>query len=690
MRWNTSPTQNSATASNLPAGIYTCTITDANGCTATRNVSITQPAAAISSSTAAQTNVLCFGSSTGSATINASGGTAPYSYSWNTSPAQYGASASNLLSGTWTCTITDANGCIATRSVSITQPAAALALSGSTTAATCGGAADGAVNATISGGTAPYTISWSGPGGFSASTEDISAIASGIYTMSVTDANGCSVAQAFSVNQPGMFNISATLSDHNGFGVSCANGSDGSISITATGGTGPYTHAWTGPNGFTASTQSINAIALGNYTYTITDSNGCSAAEAFTLTAPAPLSGIANAATVNGGWNIGCNGAATGSINANASGGLAPITFNWSGPGGFNSTNADISALIAGNYTLTITDANGCTAGTNIALTQAPLLIGGTTTTNAASCNGTADGLASVSPSGGSAPYSYAWNTVPVQQSQVATDLTAGTYNCTITDANGCTTTAQSIIDEPAALAIAITGTANTLCFDGTDGAAQALASGGTGPYTYSWNSAPAQNSANAIGLAQGTYTVTATDAHGCTTSTQATIGGPTSSVEVNLEDYQHETCFGALDGYINIDVEGGSGSYTIIWHTTPPQSGYSATGLGPGDHWVQVIDNNGCGTHKWHAITLVGSDSPLNVQLAITTISCAGGSDGAVDLTMTGGWPSYTHHWTDDFGGLTGIEDLSGLDAECIICMRRMPWAAPTTPPSSWLTRAN
>jgi gliding motility-associated-like protein len=662
--WNTSPVQSGATASNLPAGTFTCTITDANGCTATRNVNIAQPAAALSSSISAQTNVSCFGNSTGSATVSASGGTAPYSFAWNTSPVQSGATASNLPAGTFTCTITDANGCTVARNVTIAQPAAALALSGTTSAATCGGASNGAIDASISGGTAPYTIAWSGPGGYASISEDISGLASGVYTLSVSDANGCTAAQAFSVNQPGMFTIDAVLSSHSGYGVSCANGADGSISITASGGTGPYTHAWTGPNGFTASTQSISGAGPGTYTYTITDSNGCSAAESFTLTAPAPLSIALASATVNGGWSIACHGAPTGSIDANASGGLAPYGFSWSGPGGFASGSEDISALIAGAYTLTVTDGNGCQGSAGLTLTEAPVLGGTTSTVANASCNGAADGAVSAAGTGGTAPYAYVWSTAPAQTGPVASGLGAGTYTCMITDANGCTATVDASVGEPAALIVAITSTTDVLCSDGANGAAQASASGGTGPYQYSWATTPAQSGPSATGLPRGTFTVTATDANGCSASAQATIGGPTMPVEVILEDYQHETCFGASDGWIDIDVVGGSGSYTIIWHTTPPQSGTLATNLPPGDHWVQVIDNNGCEVHKWHAISLVGAPSPLNVQIAVTPVSCAGGSDAVIDLTMSGGFPVYTHHWTDDFGGLTGVEDLIGMDA--------------------------
>ncbi|MFN3874956.1 MAG: beta strand repeat-containing protein, partial [Flavobacteriales bacterium] len=523
----------------------------------------------------------------------------------------------------------------------------------------------GAIDATISGGSSPFTIAWSGPDGYSSSDEDISGLSAGVYVLNVSDANGCSAGQAFSVDQPGMFSISATLSDHGGFGVSCADGSDGSISITASGGTGPYTHAWTGPSGFTASTQSISAAAPGTYTYTITDSNGCSAAESFTLTAPAPLVLSLASSTVLGGWHIGCHGAASGSIDASISGGIAPYGISWSGPGGFASGSEDISGLAAGAYTLTVADGNGCSASSGITLTQAPALAGATAIIANASCNGASDGTASASVSGGTAPYGFAWATIPAQSGPVASSLGAGSYTCVITDANGCTASVNATIGEPTPLTVAIISTTDVLCHDGTSGSAQASASGGTGPYSYSWNSTPAQTSATATALPQGTYTVTATDANGCTATAEATIGGPQFEVWAAPEAVTPVSCFGLSDGAVTLDVSGGSGSYTITWNTSPPQTGLTATGLAAGNYLALVVDDNGCDQEKWVSVTIPGPATPLVVQLQVSPITCFGANNGAVNLTMSGGQGPYTHIWSAVGGGTSGAEDLSGLDPD-------------------------
>lgn len=664
--WNTTPAQNTSHAINLPAGTWTCTITDANGCTRTSPATITQPAAPLTAAIIAQSDVLCRNGNTGSATVSVSGGTGPYSYLWNTSPVQSGATAVALTAGTWTCTVTDANGCSISANAAITQPSASLSIAGTATPASCGGADDGAVDATVNGGTAPYSLTWSGPGGFSASQEDLSDLASGVYTLQVTDAHGCSVNQAFNVNQPGLFSISASVSDHNGFAVSCHGGNDGSIEQTISGGTTPYTHAWTGPNGFTSDQEDIAGLQAGTYTYTLTDGNGCSTSEAYVLESPAQITLSLTPSTHAGGHHIACNGDANGQIDLSVGGGVPSFGFIWAGPGGFSTNSEDISGVPSGSYTISVTDANGCIANSSIALNEPPVLSGIASIISMASCFGGSDGSASASANGGTAPYTYSWTTSPPQSGPLASGLPAGSWDCVITDANGCSMTIAATIGQPASpLIVSITSTSDVLCFEANSGTASALATGGTAPYSYSWNSAPSQSGAGASNLPAGIFTVTATDTNGCTAIANASINQPSAGIEAIFEDISHVSCFGANDGTATITVSGGSGSYTVNWLTTPPQSGLTATGLSPGDHWVEITDDNGCDTPKLHHFSIIGPDSPLVVQLAISPITCAGAADGAVDLTMSGGFPSYTHHWTDTNGNLTGIEDPTGLDED-------------------------
>jgi len=661
--WNTAPVQTTATANNLPAGTWTCTVTDARGCTTTQIVTIAQPAAALSSSLSTQTNVGCFGANTGAAEVTANGGTAPYSFSWNTTPVQTGAVATGLTAGTWTCAVTDALGCTTTRNVTITQPAVALSISGSVDPATCGGAANGAVDAAITGGTAPYAVSWTGPNGFTANTTDISGLESGVFVMNVVDDNGCTASSSFNVGQPGLFSINGSTSDFNGFAVSCSNATNGTIDQIITGGTAPYVHSWTGPNGFTANAQDLSGLTTGTYVYTLTDDNGCSTSATYTLLAPPVLSASLLAPTVNGGWNIACNGTATGSIDATISGGVAPVAIQWNGPGGFSANTADITALLAGTYTLTLTDANGCALNTPITLSQAPALSGNATMTSTVSCNAGNDGAALATATGGTAPYTFLWNTTPAQHDPSAEGLTAGIWTCTITDANGCWIQRNATVTQPAtALAVSITGSNDVLCHGADEGSATALANGGTAPYTYVWNSSPAQTSATANQLEAGAYTVTVSDARGCIATTSVNIDQPANEIEAFFDEVTHETCFGANDGEATITVTGGSGSYTITWNTQPPTVGAHASALAPGLYMVSVVDNNGCTHIKHYPVTILGAAMPLAISVAVDQVSCHGAGDGAIDLTVSGGNAPYSHIWTAPGGMQTGLEDIDGL----------------------------
>jgi len=491
-------------------------------------------------------------------------------------------------------------------------------------------------------------------------------VISGIYTLNITDDLGCSAAQTFNVNQPGMFTITGIVSDHNGFGASCTNTSDGAIDQSVSGGTSPYTHSWSGPGGFSASGEDVSGLATGTYTYAITDANGCSASANYPITAPSAIAPVLTPVMVNGGWNITCSGASNGSITAALGGGVSPYALVWSGPGGFSANTASINALVAGTYSLVVTDDNGCSVSIGTVLSEPSLLGATSAVTSHVTCFGDDDGSAAVSPSGGTAPYSYSWNTLPIQTSATASNLVDGTWTCTITDVNGCQASASALVIGPSApLSVNVTAFTNVLCFDAGQGTADALAMGGTAPYAYSWNSTPAQSGTGATELPQGNYTVTATDAHGCSAADGVTVGGPQFGIAAFIEQITPVSCFGANDGSATLNATGGSNSYTITWNTTPPITGFTATGLAPGLYTVSIVDNNGCDHEKFIPFEIPGPPSPLLLGLAVSAITCPGANNGAVDLSISGGLGPYTQIWSDTGGLTTGIEDLTDLGAD-------------------------
>ena len=452
-------------------------------------------------SQAAKTNVSCFGGNNGTATVSATGGNG-FTYDWTPgSPIGDGtATVAGLTAGNWTVTVTNSCGISNSTVFTITQPASALSATQSQTNVSCNSGSNGSASVVASGGTAPYTYSWSPSGGSAATASNLAA---GNYTVTITDVNGCTLQKAFTITQPVL--LSATQSQTN---VSCNSGSNGSASVVAAGGTAPYTYSWS-PSGGSAATASN--LAAGNYTVTVTDANGCALQKNFTITQPVLLSATQSQT------NVSCNSGSNGSASVVAAGGTAPYTYSWSPSGG---SAATASNLAAGNYTVTITDANSCALQKNFTITQ-PILLSATQSQANISCNGGNNGSASVVASGGTAPYTYSWSPSG-GSAATASNLSAGNYTATITDANGCALQKNFTITQLVLLS-ATQSQNNVSCNGGNNGSATVAASGGAAPYTYSW-SPSGGNAATASNLATGNYIVTITDANGCTLQKQFTI----------------------------------------------------------------------------------------------------------------------------------------------------------------------
>jgi len=437
------------------------TVTAACG-SQTATVTVAASGGALTVNSAAQTNVSCNGGCNGSATVSVSGGTAPYTYSWSPSGGN-AATASALCAGTYTCTVTDANGCIGTHIFTITQPPA-LVVTPTQVNVSCNGGCNGTATATVSGGTPAYTYAWTPSGGTGATA---SGLCAGTYTCTIHDANGCLITQTYTITQPVV--LTATQSQVN---VTCNGGCNGSATVTASGGTPAYTYAWA-PSGGNAATAS--SLCAGTYTCTITDSHGCVITKIFTITQPPAL-------TVTGTQvNVSCNGGCNGSATVTAGGGTPAYTYAWT-PSGGNAATA--SSLCAGTYTCTITDSHGCVITKIFTITQ-PAALTATSTMTPATCGGS-NGTATATPAGGSPAYTYSWNPTG-QTTATASGLPAGSYTCTVTDSHGCTTTTIITVTTTGGITASISASTNVSCNGGCNGSATVTPAGGTAPYTYSW-----------------------------------------------------------------------------------------------------------------------------------------------------------------------------------------------------------
>lgn len=429
-----------------------------------------------------------------------------------------------------------------------------------------------------------------------------------------------------------LYSATITLSQ----GILCNGDANGSLTAAPSGGTGPYTYSWA-PVGGTSPTAT--GLAAGSYTCTITDASLNVATATFLLTEPAPLV----ATTMQN--NVSCNGGTNGDAMVMVTGGTPSYTYSWSS-GGNASTESN---LAAGTYTCTTTDANGCTTMNTVTVTEPPAMVNNPIQIDV-TCNGLNDGSATVAPAGGTGSYTYNWS--PSGGSAATeSNLIAGVYTCTITDSNGCTSTEVFTITEPSALDVTSTIT-NPLCFGDSNGAATVSVSGGTPGYTYSWTSGG--TGATDSGLVAGSYTCTVTDANGCTTAHSVTVTEPAQLTSTSNDT--NVTCFGGNDGAIMVTPAGGTAPYTYMWIPNVGSGPY-VNNLTAGSYSYVVTDANGCTLPV--AVTLTEPPAIAGTISATNATTC-GGSDGALDLTASGGTGSFTYMWSDS----STTEDITGLTA--------------------------
>jgi hypothetical protein len=483
------------TAANagLAAGVYTVVVTDANTCTVSASATVTAPAALSASATS--TNVSCNGGANGSATVVAAAGTAPYMYAWSNGATT--AANAGLAAGVYTVVVTDANTCTVSASATVTAPAA-LSASATSTNVSCNGGANGSATIAVTGGTTPYAFAWSN--GATAATN--AGLSAGIYAVTATDNNGCVATASATITEPTA--LSASTSANN---VTCNSNSDGSATIIISGGTSPYIYDWS--NGATASTAAN--LTAGTYTVTVTDDNGCALTASATVTQPAAFTVAASSSNPTS--CILDNGTAT----ATATGGVAPFSFVWSN----NATTATINNLAAGSFSVTATDDNGCQAIGSTSLSAPNGVTLSFPSGVSTACFGGNDANISVTATGATAPYSFAWSNGA--NTQTVSGVTAGTYSVTVTAANGCDNNGSLVVTEPTQLT-ATTTSVDATCLTCADGTATATNAGGTGAVTFVWSDG--QTTATATGLLPASYTVTITDANGCSATSTIVVSG--------------------------------------------------------------------------------------------------------------------------------------------------------------------
>lgn len=489
---------NGPTQSTLGAGSYTINVTDANSCPGTGTVTITQPSSALSA-TASSSPTGC-GTNSGSATASPNGGTPGYTYSWSPSGGT-GITANNLAAGSYTVTVTDFNGCTTTATTTVNTTNGPTISLASSSDVTCLGDTDGSATVTVSGGTGTLTYNWM-PGNLSGATQNV--LGAGTYTVTVTDGGGCTNSLTVTINEPPGISITpGTINP-----ADCGQ-SNGSASVNVSGGVGGFTYTWL-PVGGNATTA--NNLSSGTYSFEAEDQNGCIATLSVVVT---NIGGPT--VTVQNTSDVSCFGLTDGSAAVTVSGGTSPYTYNWSPAGG---TGATASNLPAGTYTVAVTDNTGCVGSTTLTIGE-PNAINVTETITNATC-GSSDGSINLVAIGGTGPYTFAW-TPNGQTTNAINNIPGGSYGVTVTDDNGCSTTETYTVLNTGTIPLSVSPVSTTI---NQGESVQLQASGAT---SYIWTPSTGlscTNCSNPVATPNSTttYTVTGTDASGCTGTAQTTI----------------------------------------------------------------------------------------------------------------------------------------------------------------------
>ena len=590
---------------NLPEGVYSYSATDSKGCAQQGSVRLTAPdqlslTLTQGERTCAETPPTVF--------TQVTGGVAPYSYLW--SDGATATTRNDLNGGTHSLTVTDANGCSASRSITVDEVPPSMSILINQADVTCYSGQDGRVQALVQGGVAPYSYSWQNHP--HADTATLTNLPAGTYDLTVTDALGCTTSSRTTITEPDSIDLRFSVA-----AAECGE-STGSARVMVRGGQLPYAFAWS--NGST--TPQSGDLASGLHHITVTDDNGCVATQSVTISAvEGPDVAIKKI-------HPSCGDTPNGRLEAVVSGGQTPYSYSWSAGGSLPIR----SQLRAGTYSVSVSDAAGCQTVVETELV-APPAVSLNLQSKDVSCAGGGDGIIQTSTSGGTGPFTFAWSNGT--SSAVATNLAAGTYEVTVTDATGCSQKETAIVSQPEPLSlVGIIG--DQPCQLEATGSITLSASGGRTPYTFQWEHGA--SGAELAGLAAGSYSVQMTDASGCTLEDTFVI------VEKSLPTIAFETvppsCAEGTDGVVLPTVSGATAPYTYQWSTGSQAA--ALTDVAAGTFAVTISDANNCTTAD--SVVL---EEPTPLQITAQSFPATGVQGGHIDVTPSGGVSPYTYQWS-------------------------------------------
>jgi hypothetical protein len=639
----------------LTAGVYTISVRDANGCTASSTQTISEPLTPLSITNIVPTNVKCKGDAIGQLEVIATGGTGTIVYSKDGTNYQPSNIFAGLIKGTYTITVRDANSCTAVLMQTITEPTTPLSITSiAPMNVKCKGDATGQLEVTATGGTG--TIEYSKDGTNYQPSNIFIGLIKGTYTITVRDANSCTAVLMQTITEPTTPLSITSIAPTN---VKCKGDATGQLEVTATGGTGTIEYSKDGTN-YQPSNTFIGLIK-GTYSITVRDANSCTAVLMQTITEPTKALSLALVSSTD----IKCKGDLTGKIEVMAIGGTPNYTYE------VNTTSFSTNiyeSLIAGTYKIKVIDENGCMNMLNVTLNEplAPLSIVSIPTIDV-KCKGDATGKITVNPTGGTIAYSYSINGINFQPSNVFDNLFAKKYTVTLKDANGCIVTQDVEIKEPALkLSLALTNQINLDCII-RSGSATVTAAGGTGAYTYKLGS-KTQTTATFTNVPVGDYVISVTDENSCIATVPLSIVDNKVNTSAPNALSNKTLCQSAQ---VDLSPMGSTGSYNFYDKNPSTNVGLTPLAINKPTYTFTPLVN----TTIWiTAVTGVCESTPIAVTVTIleplkltaipTKPLCPNGMDGKIDLTITGGITPYIINWTGPNGFTSTNEDLTSLKA--------------------------
>ncbi len=643
--WNTG--NSSPVLPNLAPGNYSLTVTDFKGCTRTNNWNIMQPDP-LQITLADKTPPRCVGDLTGALQAAAIGGTAPYRFEWNT-----GATNANLTGlgvGSYTVSLTDANGCVATPQTFELSADSPLNMAVAITQPECIGATNGLIQLQPL-GSPPFAYAWARGD----TTATLTNAGVGDYLVTIRDGQGCLYDTTIRVQAPQAFDVTFSA-----FQPSCFQSADGIINLNFfSAGTPPVRFDWN----HGASTPDLSNLSDGNYILTLTDSKGCQfVSDTIVIQSPPPLTLRAESL-----GQIICAGDSTGFIEIAVEGGTQPYSYQWQGLG---ATTKNLFNLTAGSYRLLVRDANDCPIDTTFTLNAPPALNTEVRIRISDDCDANFSNELRAVVSDGVPPYRYEWSNG--ETAPVLNNIPPGDYQLTVTDANSCTQAITSIKmrDAGKALSIDTFFVNNISCFGANDGQMTVQVSGGAAPFRFHFsNNTIITNTEREITVGglpfNSNYSVTITDlSTGCVVASKKLEIREPLPLSYIFDRFNRPSCFGGADGAIFATTYGGTPPYSYQWFNssgTVVSTSEDLRNVPNGTYTGVVTDANGCQDSISNVVVMNNNElirfaTPPQIQ----PVKCKGDATGAINITLTGGKPPYSYQWSN--GRRT--EDISNLSA--------------------------